>query len=269
MSRSWTTYDENKRSGGPLAFGSNQTAAFLAQFAMFYWGFLQFIKGKKYKLLGYGLVAMTLFATMYTFSRGAYLAVLFSVLVLGLLKDRKLLVMLTVFLLMWQTVVPTAVSDRVNMTKDANGKLEASAQERIDLWNESWNSILQSPVVGSGFATFQLKQHVDNLKDTHNWYVKVVVETGIVGLIIVIILLEQVFALCYRLFRHAQDPMFRGLGLGLFVAMSSCIVANLFGDRWTYLEITGLLWVLAGAAARAIYLSAPELPLIEEDNAAA
>ena len=70
MSRSWANFDENKRDGGPLGYGSNQTAAFLAQFAMFFWGFAQFLKRKKIKLLGYGLVALTLFATMYTFSRG-------------------------------------------------------------------------------------------------------------------------------------------------------------------------------------------------------
>src|SRR5580704_2840486 len=32
LSRSWTNFDENKRTVGPLGFGSNQTAAFLAQF---------------------------------------------------------------------------------------------------------------------------------------------------------------------------------------------------------------------------------------------
>jgi hypothetical protein len=36
LSRSWGTFDENKRDTGPLGFGSNQTAAYLAQFAMFF-----------------------------------------------------------------------------------------------------------------------------------------------------------------------------------------------------------------------------------------
>src|SRR5208283_4601243 len=106
MSRTWTTFDEDKRSGGPLAFGSNQTAAFLAQFAMFFWGFTEFLKRKKLKLIGYGLVALTLFATMYTFSRAGYFAVLLSVFVLGILKDRKLLLILGAFLLTWQLIVP-------------------------------------------------------------------------------------------------------------------------------------------------------------------
>jgi len=254
MTRTWTTFDEEKRGGGPLAYGSNQTAAFLAQFAMFFWGFAQFAKQKKIKLFGYLLVAATLFATMYTFSRGGYLAVLCSVFVLGLLKDRKLLLILGVFLLTWQMVVPAPVRERVTMTKDSNGQLEASAQERVELWQNAEKSILHSPIVGTGFATFQLGEHVGDLKDTHNWYVKVLVETGIIGLIIAFILLQQLLVMSYRLFKRATDPLYQGLGLGLLLATCSCIVANFFGDRWTYLEITGLLWVLAGAAIRATYL---------------
>jgi putative inorganic carbon (HCO3(-)) transporter len=251
MSRTWTTFDEDKRGGGPLAYGSNQTAAFLVQFGMFFWGFVQFAKRKKVKLFGYLLAAITLFAAMYTFSRAGYVAVLFSVFVLGLLKDRKLLLVLGVFLLTWQTVVPTAVRERVNMTQTSSGLLEASAQERVDLWKEAQESFARSPIVGNGFATFQLQQHVGDLKDTHNWYVKVVVETGIIGLIMALFMLQQVLAVSYRLFRRATDPLYRGLGLGLFLAMCSSIVANFFGDRWTYIEITGLLWVLVGAAIRA------------------
>jgi O-antigen ligase len=222
---------------------------------MFFWGFVQFVKRKKVKIVGYLLVAVTILAAMYTFSRAGYLAILFSVFVLGVLKDRKLLVVLGVFLLVWQSVVPTAVRERVNMTKNSNGKLEASAQERVDLWENAERSILSSPIVGSGYATFQLGDHVDNLKDTHNWYVKILVETGFVGLIMAFFLLQQLISLSFRLFRRASDPLYRGLGLGLLLATCACIVSNCFGDRWTYVEIMGLFWVLAGTAIRATELS--------------
>lgn len=264
MSRTWTNFDEDKRGGGPLAFGSNQTAAFLAQFGMFFWGLTVFVKRRKIKLLGYALVVTTLFATMYTFSRASYLAVLSAVLVLGLLKDRKLLLVLAAFLLTWQAVVPTAVRERVSMTENTYGQLDASAQERVNLWQNAWKNIQRSPIVGNGFATFQLGEHVDNLKDTHNWYVKVMVETGIIGLILVAIMLSQIVLLGFRLFRRATDPLYRGLGLGLVVAMASCLVANGFGDRWTYLEITGLLWVLVAAAARALQLTTSTATLTPE-----
>jgi putative inorganic carbon (HCO3(-)) transporter len=251
LSRTWSTFDESKRNAGPLAFGSNQLAAYLAQFCMFFWGFGQFMKRKKVKLICYVLVALTLVTTMYTFSRGSYIALLASAFVLAVLKDRKLLLVLGIFLFTWQTIVPAAVTERVTMTEDSNGALEASAQERIDLWTQSREMFLRSPIVGTGFATFQLGEHTDNLRDTHNWFIKVLVETGIVGGLLAGIMLAQMLAAGYGLFRKAEDPLYRGLGLGFLVATCACIVANCFGDRWTYIEITGLLWILAGAAVRA------------------
>ena len=269
MSRNWSSFDESKRGGGPLAFGSNQTAAFLAQFAMLFWGFAIFMRRQKVKIASYVLTGVTIFATMYCFSRAGYLALLVGVLVLGLLKDRKLLILLGVFLFTWQAIVPDAVRERVNMTKNANGQLEISAQERVDLWQNAEKSFMSSPIVGSGFATFQYGQHVDDLKDTHNWYVKVLVETGVIGFIFALVLLQQMLATAYRTFRQSTDPLYQGLGLGLLLAVVACIVANFFGDRWTYLEITGLLWVLMSAAIRAQSLAeapagaavAPALPI--------
>ena len=265
MQHSWARFDESKRDLGPLQYGSNLTAAFLAEFAMFFWGFQQFVKAKKYKLIGYMLIAMTLAALMYTFSRGGYLALLFGVLVLGVVKDRKLLVIFGVFLLTWQLIVPVAVRERVTMTKDASGQLEASAQERVDLWEESWHSIVRSPIVGNGYATISFAQHVHDLDDTHNWFVLVMVETGIIGLLMAFVLFGYLLATSFRLFRRAKDPLYRGLGLGIFVAMCSSLVANCFGNRWTYLEISGPLFVLVGAAVRATQLSgikqASELPI--------
>jgi O-antigen ligase len=256
LSHSWGAFDENKRGSGPLDYGANQLAAFLAQFGMFFWGFGQFMKRTKVKLVCYGLVGMTLLTTMYTFSRGAYLAVVATTLVLALLKDRKLLVVIALFLFTWQAVLPKAVTERVTMTKDANGQLEESAQERVNLWTQAEHMFLSSPVVGTGFATFEYGQHSGNLKDTHNWYVKVLVETGLIGGAIALVLLVQMLAAGYQLFRKGDDPLYRGLGLGLLLAVCSAIVANFFGDRWTYIEITGLLWVLVATALRASELAA-------------
>jgi putative inorganic carbon (HCO3(-)) transporter len=266
MTRTWASFDEEKRGAGPLAYGANQTAAYLAQFAVFFWGFVQFSTRWKVKLAGYLLAAVTIFTAMYTFSRAGYLAILFGVFVLGLLKDRKLLLVLGGFLLIWQSVVPSAVRERVTMTEDSNGQLEASAQERVDLWDNAERSILRSPIVGDGFATFQMGEHVDNLKDTHNWYVKVLVETGVIGLMMALMLLQQMLAVSYRLFKRASDPLYRGLGLGLVLAICACIVANCFGDRWTYVEITAPLWVLLSAALRAEQLEKAESTSGETGN---
>lgn len=266
LSHSWANFDENKRSGGPLGFGSNQTAAFLAQFAMFFWGLVRYLKRFKAKILSYGVVALTILACTYCFSRAAYLALVVSVIVLGVLKDRKLIVLAAVFLVTWQAIVPTAVTERVKMTKSSDGHLEASAQERVDLWTDAEQSFMRYPLFGTGFATFQFGEHVDNLKDTHNWYVKVLVETGVVGLMFALLMLQQMYATAWRLFRKAKDPLYGGLGCGLLMCMVALTITNMFGDRWTYIEINGLTWVIVGAAVRAKQLTdeaagdAPETP---------
>ncbi|HVG27364.1 MAG TPA: O-antigen ligase family protein [Acidobacteriaceae bacterium] len=269
LSRSWTSFDESKRDPGPLAWGSNQLAAFLAQFGMFFWGFGRILKRRKVKLLSYGLVAATIMATMYTFSRASYLALLVSVALLAFLKDRKLLLVLPLFLLFWQAIVPTAVTERVQMTKTADGQLEASAAERVQLWQDAKESFYRSPLLGNGFSTFVLGEHVDDLKDTHNWYVKVLVETGVVGGIIALWMLIVMVRTGYRLFRTARDPLYQALGLGCLLATCSCLVANGFGDRWTYLEINGLLWVLMATAARAQQLTLAETAVQEETTVSA
>jgi O-antigen ligase len=266
LSRSWAAFDERKRDPGALAYGSNQLAAYLAQFGMFFWGFGRVMKRKKVKLLCYGLTAATIFATMYTFSRAAYLALLVSIAILAILKDRKLLLILPLFLLTWKAVVPVAVTERVEMTKNANGQLEQSAEERVELWENAKKAFYRSPILGNGYATFQIgDDHVDDLKDTHNWYVKVLVETGVVGGIIALVMLWQMLSSSYRLYKSAQDPLYSALGLGCLLAICSCIVANCFGDRWTYLEINGLLWVLVATVARAQQLTLAE-PAVEANT---
>jgi putative inorganic carbon (HCO3(-)) transporter len=263
MSVSNAHFDESKRSAGPMGFaGPNGLAAFLAQFAMFFWGFVQFLKKGKYKFFCYGLIAITLFATMYTFSRASYIAVLITTVILGILKDRKLVLLMLAFVLTWQTVVPVAVTERINMTENSNGQLELSAGSRVTLWEEAESSFLSNPVLGTGFATYQYGTHAYYLQDTHNWYVKVIVETGLVGMALVVLLLQQALSMAFGLFRRGTDPLYRGLGLGLFLAMIACIILNFFGDRWNFPEIIGLLWVLAAAGIRARDLDA--LPTTEQ-----
>ncbi len=260
LSHSWVDFDESTRTAGPLVFGSNQLGAFLAQFGAFFFGLSTLLPRISLKLLGYGLVFLTSITTLYTFSRGAYLALLVSIAVLAVLKNRKLILVLGVFLLLWQSVVPTAVQQRISMTKSQDGHLEASAEERVDLWKQSEDMFLSSPILGRGYATFQFGEHTASLKDTHNWYVKVLVETGIIGGIFAMVLIGQMLRSGFRLFRRADDPLYKGLGLGFLLATVSCMVANFFGDRWTYVEINGILWVLQGAVLRAYTLCGDAVP---------
>jgi putative inorganic carbon (HCO3(-)) transporter len=86
--------------------------------------------------------------------------------------------------------------------------------------------------------------------DTHNYYLKVLVETGFVGLLFYLWLLCKMFYQGQTLFFRAEDPFFKALGLGFAALMVGTAVLNLFGDRWTFFQVNGYLWVLLGFVMR-------------------
>jgi putative inorganic carbon (hco3(-)) transporter len=251
--RDLSHFSYDVRDGGPLGYaGVNGIASFAAETLLFVLGLVAFEKRKYAKLALWGLVAFTAYCVLFSFSREAYAGVLVGLLVLGLLQKRWILIALAVFLFSWQTVVPTSVRERVLMTYDAQDKsLDSSAQERVAIWDDAVALFQEHPVFGTGFDTYEWQQRVGSFRDTHNYYLKVLVETGIVGLMLFLLLLAQTTQVGWKLYRSAQDPFFRSLGLGFLLFLSCVWVVNFFGDRWLYLQVDGFFWVILALVARA------------------
>lgn len=261
LSHNFSHFDEGKRDGGPLGYaGSNGLAAFEAQCSCFLLGFAAFETRRLRKLAIYGLVALTLYCLLYSFSRGGYIALLAGLLVIGILKNRKMVLVVAALLLTWQFIVPLAVQERINMTMNDDQRLEESAQQRVQLWTDARELISSNPVVGTGYVTYMYMGRVEGLKDTHNIYVKVLVETGIVGMLVFLWLLSRLFATAWRLFRQSADGFSNGMALGLLSLLGCLLVANLFGDRWTYIEVNGIVWVLFAIAAQTFILNQAAQP---------
>lgn len=265
LSHNFAHFDENKRDGGPLGYaGSNGLAAFEAQCSCFLLGFVAFEKRRWRKLALYGLIALTVYCLLYSFSRGGYLSFLAGMLVIGFLKDRKLIVMVAALVLAWQTIVPLSVQERITMTYTKDDTLESSADQRVQLWTDAAQLLSSNPVLGTGFVTYMYMGRVGHLRDTHNIYIKVLVETGIVGMGIFLWVLAKLFSIAFRLFRTSEDPFNRGVAMGLLSLFVCMLAGNLFGDRWTYIEINGVVWVLFAVAAQAYVLESSQRTIIPE-----
>lgn len=251
--RDLSSFSYNLRDEGSMGYaGVNGLAALEAQFSVFLLG-LYSVQRKAWAKLGYLLLLGTcLVALTYTFSRGGYAAVLIGALFIGIVKNRKIILILFLFLISWQTIVPNAVRERVLMTTDSSGQLESSAGTRVTLWENALEIIKGDPVFGTGFDTYKYMHTVGSFEDTHNYYVKVTLEMGLIGLIIFLGMLARIFSTGLTLFRTLQaNDFLRGLGLGLAGMVIATMVANAFGDRWTYIEETGFMWVIAAMAIRA------------------
>jgi putative inorganic carbon (HCO3(-)) transporter len=253
--RDFSHFSYEVRYAGALGYaGENGLAAFEAQFALFVLGLYAFEKRRYVKIGMLGLIASCIYCLLFSFSRGGYLGFLVGLMFVGFVKKRSLLVLALVLLVGWQTLTPTAVQERLAMTYESGEGLDNSSGERMALWQDAIKVVAQNPITGTGFDTYAFMGRVGGFRDTHNFYLKVLVEGGVIGLLLLLWLLARAFNLGHSLFQVRQDPFLASLGLGFAAMMVSAIVVNVFGDRFTYQQVNGQLWVLMGCVARGLLI---------------
>ncbi len=132
------------------------------------------------------------------------------------------------------------------------GQFDSSAQTRLVLWQDAIALFKRNPVTGTGFETYEFMGRVGPYRDTHNYYVKILAETGVVGMMLYLALLWRLIKSGSSLFYASEDPFWQTIGLG-FLALVFCAIAlNFFGDRWTYQQVDGYLWVSLGCVIRGL-----------------
>jgi O-antigen ligase len=255
-SRDLSHFSYDVRDAGPLGYaGVNGLAAFEAMFASFLLGTFAFTK-KIYAKVGILLILATCcYCLLYSFSRGGYLGLLVGLATVGLFKTRWFLVLAAVIVLGWQVFLPVSVQERIAMTTEdaAEGQqFDSSAQQRIVLWEDAMDLFKRNPITGTGFQTYGYMGRVGGFRDTHNYYVKVLAEMGVVGFALYLFLLWKLARAGLSLFYGTEDPFWRSIGLGFIALMASITIMNFFGDRWTYQQADGFLWILLGCVIRGL-----------------
>jgi O-antigen ligase len=160
----------------------------------------------------------------------------------------------------WQAILPTAVQERMTMTYNSSGgQLDSSAQERVALWTDAMSLFKADPIIGTGFLTYGEMRRVGPYLDTHNYYLKLLVETGALGMTLFLIQLLLFFRAGYGLFRTSDDAFLSNLGLGFSSLIVCAAIVNIFGDRWMYIQVDSNLWIFLGCVVSASSLSAVRL----------
>jgi len=257
--RDMSTYSEGLAEAGAMGMaGTNGLAAFEAQFGILLLVFFARVRNLALKLVLGGLIGLTVYCLMFSFSRGGYTAFIAGCLFLGVIRYRAWLLVAVVAGMFWTSWAPTAVRERIEMTTGSStGGFDDSSETRLSLWSDALSMAAQHPIIGTGYYTYAYMNRMKagaghTYQDTHNYFVKVILETGIVGLGIFLFLFWRIHAAGFSLYRKAgDDELFACLGLGLAAWTVCSAVANLFGDRWTFLQVNAYMWILAGMACRA------------------
>jgi O-antigen ligase len=264
------SYEEGSRMVGPfetVGLNSNHFGAFIVSYCSTFLGLLLFDTNKRRRLLYLGVVLFSVYPLFFSYSRGAYAAAIGVLVFFGLMKKRSLLILALVLFLSWQTLLPTSVVDRIEMTKTESGELENSAAVRLDLWSHAMDLFRKNPIFGVGFGGFQFTvPEGSRVTDTHSLYLKTLSEQGIIGLILLLLIFLMALKSGSRLYKTARTPFQKGLGFGFLGCVVAFMVTNMFGDRWSYFMLGDYFWITWGLVDRSILIagdSTQEAELIE------
>jgi O-antigen ligase len=248
----WTSglISRDKLHGTFVWLGPNELGAFFATYTFVLLGIYLFEKLViKKAIIGLVLI-LNLFCVLFLYSRGAYIGIIAGLITLTFLKNRKLLIPLIVILIFWQSLLPFTVIERIKETHTEEGVLDDSSASRINLWKKGMEIFSQNPVVGIGFNTINFLDLGDGFSDTHNIYVKILAEQGIVGFLIFILLFRLALKSGWRLYKNSKDLFLKGLGLGFTLCVIAIMTTNIFGDRWTHFQLGAYFWVFLALVVR-------------------
>ncbi len=250
---------EESRAVGPfwiVGLGSNHFGAFIAHYSAVFLGLFLLDDNRWRKILFLVTVLVGLHPLFFSFSRGAYMAAFVILIFFGFAKKRSLLILVFVLVVAWQTLLPSSVVDRIKMTKGEGGQIEESAAIRLDLWDHSLKLFEEHPLLGIGFGGFEFTMPEGvRWKDTHNYYLKMLSEQGIVGFGLLLTVLFAGFRSGWKLLKAGKNGFEKGLGFGFMGCVVACATTNLFGDRWSYFELGSYFWVFWGLVDRTMLMS--------------
>lgn len=209
-------------------------------------GLLLKAKSDMAKLVWTAVAVMIVVPMFYTLSRSTYLALLPMLIALGILSEKRIYVgaalsLLVLGLLWFPGLMPQRVRSRVEETwtqARTEGQVEwrgyrfdTSLSARLDTWEGGYNAWSDHPisiifgrgVTGAGFLDGQ--------------YMRVLVETGLMGMGAFLWLLISIFREAKRVLVTVTDELHQGLAMGYLAGFVGLMVHGLGANTFIIIRI--------------------------------
>ncbi len=186
---------------------------------------------------------------LFTQSRTSYLAIVPALLVLGLMTERRFIILglLMIALMISPLLLPKAVKDRVLFTfnqPEAQGqiqigqlRLDTSTSARLISWREALKDWPKHPILGYGITG----HHFIDAQ-----FPRILVETGILGLITFFYLLYSIFRLTLQNLKEVKTPFYQGLGMGFLAGFVGLIAHAIGANTFIIVRIMEPFWFFVG-----------------------
>ncbi|WP_158406107.1 O-antigen ligase family protein [Desulfobacula toluolica] len=254
-------YSNDIRISGPFSFlGPNELGVFYSMYTFLLIGISYFMQDKKIKWLILFVSACNLYPILFSYSRAAYICMIAGLFLLGMIKDRKLLLLLVVLIIGYSYILPNSVVERIDstflgkatvieesVTSNAIGigGVSVDTVGRKELWDKAKIYFKDHLFIGIGFDTFR---HVEGMI-THSLYMKILAEQGLMGMLVFIIFIFVILRQGFILYLYAENSLYKGIGLGFFLCVSVHLVGSITGDQSLYYNLMLIYWVFMGIVA--------------------
>jgi putative inorganic carbon (HCO3(-)) transporter len=195
-----------------------------------------------------GLLALSSVFLLLTYTRTAILGAVLGLLVVGLVQSKRLVVGIVVLAACTMLAVPQLSSRFTNLSgSTAFGPDNNSLTWRLSYWTEVLPLANSNPVTGIGLG--MTSRLTDEEKQPHNDFIRVYVETGLLGLGAYVAMLISLVTLGRRAIRGSPRRSFeRGVGAG-FLGCAIAFIADSLAANVISNVVT--LWYLFAFAAAA------------------
>lgn len=186
---------------------------------------------------------------LFTQSRSSYLAAVPALLVIGYMTDRRLIILglLAVALIVSPLFLPKAVKNRIMYTftqPEEQGqiqigklRLDTSTSARLTSWKEALSDWPKHPVLGFGVTGY-------GFVDAQ--FPRILIETGILGLIAFLYLLYSIAKLALQNLKEVNTSYYQGLGIGFLAGFVGLVVHALGANTFIIVRIMEPFWFLVG-----------------------
>lgn len=240
----------------------NFIGGFFAMISVFLLGLIFYEKSTRQKTYYLITIVISLLALFLTYSRSAYLALAGGILLLGLIKARRLLV---IFLILG--AIGIASSDRAQqrvgeLTTSINSVLfntaenpDPTARLRIQNWDQTMHLISLKPLLGHGYNTlsyvklaagFIEDENIHSASGSDSSLLTILVTTGLLGLIPFLIFLFIILRDSLKAWKKSKKLATQGIGLAIFCSLISLLIHSNFVNSLFFPQIMIYLWILLG-----------------------
>jgi len=222
------------------------------------------------ELLSVGFAALLLIGAYTTLNRTIWFGFAAQLLVLGALlalrEPRSIgprAKMIGAGLAILVVATGALMTSRIQAEREATGAATFAKDPRLTLWPEVLEHIKARPLTGYGFGRGLLRQSLRNesnqplLWHAHNLFLDTVLQAGIPGLLLLLLLLGATLQEGWRMAR-APDDLSVACGLAVIGIVAGMVIRNMTDTLWVrqnallYWGVLGILFALARrSAARA------------------